>query len=441
MGWLYQAAFALTLLLAGPFLLVLRGRHYLPSLGGRLGLGLGRRIGRSHAGGLWIHAVSVGEVAVAATLARALPVDLPLVVTTVTPTGQERAEKALAGRAAVVYLPFDLAPSIQRFLEAARPRALLLVEGDYWPLLLRELARREVPVWVVNGRISDRTFPRLRLLCRLVHPLLFARVFRFGVQTALDRTRLLALGVPAERVEITGNLKFEAPAPPPLPELEMTIARLAGTRPLLLAGSTMPGEEESVLEAFALAGGPTEALLVIAPRHPERFDLVFARSCERFPGAVRRSSAASAADAGSALPPVVLLDSLGELATLYALARGAFIGGTLTGTGGHNPIEAARCGVPVVAGPSMSNFREIAESFDRASAWARATDAAELGKIWRRWLLDPEAAAEVGRRARDLVAANRGALERTIQLLAPLLLQLQTDVARASVAETVRTAE
>lgn len=421
MWWLYQALVALALVGAGPFLLARRGRHYFATLPGRLGrpappaqvqvVGGGR-------GGLWIHAVSVGEVAVAATLARALPAELPLVVTTITPTGQARARALFAGRAAVAYHPFELGFALRRFLDRFEPRALVLTEGDLWPLALRAAERRRLPVAVVNGRVSDRTFPRLARLRRLVGPLLFERVARFGVQTAVDRDRLLALGVPAGRVTVTGNLKFEAPPPPARPDLERRIRELAAGRPVLVAGSTMAGEEGAVLEAFAAAGGGERALLVLAPRHPERFAAVAELAAARFPGAVRRSAPRRAGER----PPVVLLDTLGELAALYRSARGAFVGGTLVPTGGHNPIEAARSAVPVAVGPSMENFREIAAVFDAAGAWRRIVEAGELASVFRQWLDDPGAAAELGRRGAELVAAHRGALERTRAMLEPLLL-------------------
>jgi 3-deoxy-D-manno-octulosonic-acid transferase len=266
---------ALAMALAGPVLLLRRGRHYWTTLPRRL---LGeRRIAtslperRPAARPLWLHAVSVGEVGVAATLARALPPDLPLVVTTVTPTGQERAQALFRERAEVAYLPFDLDLSLGRFFRRLRPRALVLIEGDYWPLLLRRCRDRGLPVAVINGRLSDRSFPRLAWLARraprLLSPLL-TPVERFGVQTAADRDRLLALGVPAGKVMVTGNLKFETPEPAAKPALEAKLAELAGGRPILVAGSTMGGEEEAVVDAFLGAGGGTRAFLLLAPRHP-----------------------------------------------------------------------------------------------------------------------------------------------------------------------------
>ena len=451
----YQALLALALLVAAPVLLARRGRHYLETLPGRLGRAPGGPATAEPP--LWLHAVSVGEAGVAATLARALPAELPLVVTTITPTGQERARAALAGRARIGYLPFDLGFAVGRFFRRARPRALVLVEGDYWPLVLREARRRGLPVAVVNGRVGDATFRRLRRLRRLLGPRfawLFGGVARFGVQSAADRDRLLALGVPAERVTVTGNLKFESPEPPRLPQLEAAVRALAGGRPVLVAGSTMAGEEERVLVAFAAAGGGAQALLVLAPRHPERWDEAARRVAEAGLPLVRRSDLGDpqgvpAAGAGTgpapgsptaagapprrpgaaADPPpaVLLLDSLGELAGLYRAATGAFVGGTLLPTGGHNPLEPARFGLPVVVGPSMENFRQIAEDFDRAGAWERASDAAELGRVWRRWLDDPAAARAVGERAAGLVEAHRGALGKTLALLREAMPEVLAD--------------
>jgi len=414
--WLfYQLAAGIVLLAAGPFLLARRGGHYLPTLSGRLGRAPGPGAMPAPApGALWIHAVSVGEVGVAAALARALPPELPLLVTTVTPTGQEQARKAFAGRAGVAYLPFDLGFAVRRFFRRHQPRALILVEGDYWPLVLREARRRGLPIAVVNGRVGDRSFRRMRRLRPLLGPL-FAGVGRFGVQSAEDRDRLVALGVDPGRVAVTGNLKYESPEPARKPELEAALTTLAAGRPILLAGSTMAQEEAMVLGAFRAAGGGERALLVLAPRHPERWNEVDALLHSRGESAVRRTALASPERPGR--PSVVLLDSLGELAGLYRLAAAAFIGGTLVPTGGHNPLEAARFGVPLAVGPSMHNFREMAEAFDRAAAWRRVRDAGELGAVWREQLEDPESGRATGERALRLVEASRGALGRTVEML------------------------
>ncbi|HWM91617.1 MAG TPA: 3-deoxy-D-manno-octulosonic acid transferase [Thermoanaerobaculia bacterium] len=430
---LYQLAAGAALLTAGPFLLIRRGSHYLPTLAGRLGSSAAAASGTSSRGGfLWIHAVSVGEVAVAATLVKALPADLPLLITTVTPTGQERAKTLFRDRAEVAYLPFDLGFAVRRFFDRYHPRALVLVEGDYWPLVLSEAKHRGLPVSVVNGRVGDRSFGRMRKLKPLLG-YLFSRVDRFGVQSAEDRDRLLSLGVPADRITVTGNLKYESPEPAVKPDLEAQIRALATGRPILLAGSTMAEEEEQVLDAFERIGGE-RALLLIAPRHPERWDEVDALLRARGVNAVRRTGipdSLSPAQAGERAgergdginprPDVVLLDSLGELAGLYRIAAGAFIGGTLVPKGGHNPLEPARFGVPVAVGPSMHNFRDMAERFDRAGAWRRVADAGELAAVWGEWLGNPEAAREQGGRALQLLEENRGALGRTLELLEPVL--------------------
>ncbi len=419
---LYQLAVGAALVVAGPVLLVRRGSHYLPTVLGRLGQP--NRMDRTartegSQGALWLHAVSVGEVGVAATLARALPAEIPLLVTTVTPTGQERARAAFAGRAEVAYLPFDLGFAVRRFFRRHQPRALLLVEGDYWPLLLREARRRGLAAAVVNGRVGDRSFHRMRRLRRWLGPL-FNGVDRFGVQSGQDRERLAALGIDPRRISVTGNLKYESPEPPRKPELEAALRQRAGERALLVAGSTMAGEEEPVLEAFLQAGGGERSLLVLAPRHPERWDEVEALLRSRRVDFVRRSALTPAAAAPSR-PAVVLLDSLGELAGLYRLATAAFIGGTLVPTGGHNPLEAAHFGVPLAVGPSMHNFRDMAAAFDRAGAWRRVRDAGELAAAWREWLDDPAAGRETGERALRLVEENRGALKRTLEMLAEVL--------------------
>jgi 3-deoxy-D-manno-octulosonic-acid transferase len=460
--WLiYEAGLGLALLIAGPFLLARRARHYLPTLAGRLGGAgsAGELDPGPMAGGLWLHAVSVGEVGVAATLVRALPPELPLLVTTVTPTGQALARRAFAGRARVAYLPFDLRPAVARFWRRFTPAALVLVEGDYWPLLLREARRHALPVAVINGRVGDRSFRRMRRVRPLAR-FLFSGIERFGVQSAEDGGRLQALGVDPARLTVTGNLKFETPEPRANPDLAAALDRLAGGRPVVIAGSTMPGEDEQVLTAFAALGGGRRALLVLAPRHPERWDdveillaasglTVVRRSRLPVPaartvpasadaaanGASRRGDEEAAVAARAAVsdsteeaargaPDVLLLDSMGELAALFRQAAAAFIGGTLVGTGGHNPLEAARYGIPIAVGPSMQNFRDMAERFDAAGAWRRVADGAELGRVWGEWLADPTAARARGESAAALVLENRGALARTLEMLAPILARI-----------------
>lgn len=415
MWLLYQAVVGLAFALLGPFLWWKRRRHYDRNLLGQRMGGTGVPTAR---GALWLHAISVGEVSVAATLARALPSGLPLLVTTVTPTGQARARALLGGRAEVAYLPFDLGFAVNRFFRRHDPAALVLVEGDYWPLVLRRARRRGLPVTVINGRVSDRTFPRLRRLRGWLSPLLDP-VGHFAMQTAEDRDRLLALGVPSSKISVTGNLKFDSSPQPPKPELEERVLALAAGKPILVAGSTMPGEEQAVLEAWTRsAEAPSKRhFLVLAPRHPERWDEVWELLRQSGIGATRRSHA----DGADAPAAAFLLDSLGELAGLYSLAQAAFIGGTLVPTGGHNPLEPAAFEVPVLVGPHMENFRQIAESFDAQGAWRRVASAAELSDVLAEWLAHPEAARRLGQRGREALDAHRGATQRTLAVLETIL--------------------
>lgn len=412
----YQILYGLLALLLAPWLVLWRGKHYLSSLAPRLG-----RIPESSRRTQWIHAVSVGEVGVAASLIPILPSDRPLAVSTVTPSGQERARKLFAG-ASVTYLPFELGFAVRRFFDRLDPASLILCEGDYWPLVLREVRRRGVRAVVVNGRVSERSFRRMMLIRRLVAPLL-EPIAGFAVQTELDGERLRQLGVAAHRITVTGNLKFETGVPAELPDLARAVRRLAGGRPILVAGSTMRGEEEQVVEAFERLGGGDRALLILAPRHPERWPRVVAALSKSPLSVIKRSDldldldvGAGAKDGGER-PDLLVLDSLGELAAVYAWAAATFIGGTLVPTGGHNPIEAACHGAAIAAGPSMENFREIAERFDEEDAWRRVESSADLGRVWDEWLARPELAAQVGQRAARLTEASQGALAKTRRFL------------------------
>ena len=425
---LYQTAFLLLLLPAAPLMALRRGGrrldHYLPTLHGRAALGTEpvKDLPR-----LWIHAVSVGEVGVAATLARRLPPDLPLVVTTVTPTGQAHARRLFAAHAfenrdvAVTYMPFDLGPPVGRFLRRFRPRALILTEGDYWPYTLARVRRSGLPILVANGRVSERAFRRQKRLGP-INRLFYGPIDLFAVQTEQDRERLIHLGAEASKVHVAGNVKFDSEAADPKPAVEKALDAAAGGRAILIAGSTMDGEETAVLKAFRHAGGGERALLVLVPRHPERWDAVAELLASAGLPFVRRSAFSDApTQCVDGSPAVVLLDSLGELAAVYRVADAAFIGGTLVPTGGHNPLEAAVFATPIVVGPSMFNFAEIAAAFDHDEAWERADDAEQLGDIWRRWLEDPAAARAVGARAGAVIERHRGAATKTATLFAPFL--------------------
>lgn len=379
-------------------------------------------------------------------------------VTTVTPTGQAAARKLFepltaAGRSVVVtYLPFDLGLLVGRFLDRYAPRALVLFESELWPLLLRDCRRRSIPVAVLNARISDRGYGRMKRAGRLYRRFLLDPLGRLGAQSPQDEERLLSLGARPARTSLTGNLKFDTPEPVPVAGLEHALRELAAGRPILVAGSTMPDEEPIVLDAFERLD--RETLLVLAPRHPERFDEVWRMVEERSLNAVRRSGmtipqpaatpptespacgtpgAVGSPNAGQTgseagepserdrLSRVVLLDSLGELAAIYRLGAAAFIGGTLVPTGGHNPIEAARFGVPVIVGPSMENFRRIAHDLEAADGLTLAADGEALTEAWRRLLDRPDEAAEQGGRGLAIIDRNRGAVGRSVELLSQLV--------------------
>lgn len=412
MWFLYQILYAAALIVVAPWMLLRRGLATFRVAGERLG----HFRAASQLESLWIHAVSVGEVGVAGTLLAALPSSLPVVLTTVTPTGQQRARARWDSRARVTYLPFEFGFAIRRFVRRFDPVGLINVEGDLWPMVLRAAKRIHLPVVVVNGRIGDRSYRRMERLRGLLGPIL-GPIDLFAVQSERDAQRLGQLGVDRARIVVTGNLKFDTEEPAAKPELEAALRRLAGNRPILVAGSTMAGEDDHVLDAFERAGGGQAALLVLAPRHPERWDEVARRLERRQLAYTRRSEMSQAGEP----PAVVLLDTLGELAALYRVARGAFIGGTLVPTGGHNPLEAMRFGVPVAVGPSMENFRDMADLFDEEGAWRRVSGDDELASTWSRWIDSEVAARQDGAPARALIETNRGALQRTLQALHPIL--------------------
>lgn len=416
---IYQVAFVFAILLTAPVLLVRRGRSSFEVLMGRLGKTGSKREGTVLGGAsrpVWLHAVSVGEVGIVKVIIKHLPSDLPVLVTTLTPTGYAQARATLQGRAEVSYLPFDLGFPIRSFLRQWNPRSLILVGGDYWPLLCQKVTHWGVPIVVVNGKIGERTFVRMKRLGRATKAMLSSVAF-FGVQANDDRDRFCSFGVSEERVEVTGNLGFYSADSANEADLALALESLRNGRPLIVAASTVEGEEEVVLRAFALARrNGQEGLLVLAPRHPERWDRVANLLNSRgFPW-LRRSDLLSPGET-RVLPSVILLDSLGELPTVYRCSRGVFVGGSLVRAGGQDPRPAARCGRPIVVGPSMENFISVAEALDRLAGWTRVCDAVELGEIWCRWIEDPSADSEKASRAMEIVKLGDVALTQTMSLL------------------------
>jgi 3-deoxy-D-manno-octulosonic-acid transferase len=411
----YEVLLYLVLLAALPWFLltgVLRGK-YLANLPQRLGHY--RHAAREH--DLWIHAVSVGEAMAAkpvVDLVRARRPETSIVITTTTVTGQTQARRLFAD-VTITYFPFDFAFAVRRFLRHHRPRAFVTMETEIWPNTIRICREQNISMLLANGRISDRSFPRYRAVRALLAPLL-RHYERILVREQTDLDRFVAMGAPAERVEVVGNVKFDyEPDDTPL-EIGTMLERLIGGRPVLILGSTMEGEPEAFLPELEALLSRRRAFVIIAPRKPQRFEMVaglLATSSLRF---VRRSEIerAGAAD-------VLLLDTLGELARLYRYATVAFIGGTLTPRGGHNPIEAAAVGVPVCFGPSMSNFREIAEQFVRNGAARQLESAAAVVAFAAELFDDAAMARELGTRARETVERNRGASARTAERILEIL--------------------
>jgi 3-deoxy-D-manno-octulosonic-acid transferase len=419
---LYNVVLGLAFALSAPFYLW-KGRgdgKYLKTLRERFG-----RLPAGVAGetpSVWIHAVSVGEVLAARTLIEPLKRRFPgrrVIVSTTTMTGNQVARASLKGHDALFFTPFDFPGPSRAALEATRAELLLLVETELWPNLIRQARRRGTRVALVNGRISPRSFPRYRAIRAFLRPVL-AQVDLFLMQGAPHAERIRAMGADPARVSVPGNLKFDAlDVPPPGPELAAFFGAAAG-RPLIVAGSTVEGEEAPVLHAYARlrAAFPTLAL-AIAPRHPERFDAV-PPIAESLGLRCRRRSAAfdprPLADA-----EVLLLDSLGELASAYSYATVAFVGGSLVERGGHNVLEAAAWSRAVVVGPHMENFQEIADEFLRAQALVQVQDVDGLAIQLERLLKDEPARRVLGERAAALVETNRGALQRTVNALAELV--------------------
>ena len=420
---LYRVLSVLALIAYSPYALVRSalGRRRLGDIRGRLGLAPYPDLD----GGIWVHAVSVGEVGAACNLLAALTQKLPgarLGLSVTTAAGLEAARRVAGESIAVFSFPLDLAGPVEKALSAVRPGLIVLTETELWPLVLERARARGVPVALVNGRISDRSFRRYLLLRGWFRRVL-GNVSLFAMQTEEDARRIERLGARPERILVTGNIKYDlAPAPPFADAARLTCA--AAGRPILVAASTGEGEEQMVLEAWK--GLDPRPLLVLAPRRPERFDGV-ARLIESSGfTVVRRSTPDPAATNHKSQITtheslVYLLDSIGELASLYGEAFLAFLGGSLIATGGHNPIEAWAQGVAVLVGPNTGNFREITRAGQRLGILECVADTRELGRAFDRAVRDPAAATARGDRARRFVAESRGAAASTADSVAGLL--------------------
>jgi 3-deoxy-D-manno-octulosonic-acid transferase len=392
------------------------------------------------AGCIWLHAVSVGEVLAALPLARKLKDTFPgrpLLISTVTVTGQKVARERFDFADGIFYFPFDWAWVVRRVLRAIKPACIVVVETEIWPNFLREARRAGASVIFANGRISERSFRRhqralntLGFVLRGFYKSVLSNASLFLMQSEGDAQRVLALGAPPDRVMVTGNIKYDSQVPPENPIetwLANSVAR-QGRRPLIVAGSVTSGEEPLVLIAFGvLQGQMPNALLVLAPRKPDRFDAAARHIEESQRAFVRRSQIdlARSADANTEVftpgASVFLLDSIGELAGLYRLADAVFVGGSLVPAGGHNILEPAGFAKPPLFGPSMENFQSVAAMFLARGAARQVENPEDLGVAWIELIQGKEQGDRMGEIARALVEENRGATDRTIQEILKIL--------------------
>ncbi|MCG6871993.1 MAG: lipid IV(A) 3-deoxy-D-manno-octulosonic acid transferase [Gammaproteobacteria bacterium] len=371
---------------------------------------------------IWVHAVSVGEVRAATPLVEALlEAGYPVYLTTVTPTGSSQVQTLFGTRVSHSYLPYDIPPAIHRFLNAVRPRLAVIMETEIWPNLFFACRERGVALLVANVRISDRSYVAYRRLRRFIAQTL-AQVDLFAAQSQRDADRVMDLGAPRDRVHVTGNIKFELDFPASLRESALGLRRDWGThRPVWIAASIHEGEEAAILDCLArVRHVHPGALGVLVPRRPERFSAL-AQACRRAGETVVMRSAG-----GGPLDPQVSVyigDTIGELPLQYAAADVAFVGGSLTPVGGHNVLEACALGRPVLFGPHMENFREIAELVLEAGAGVQLRDAGELLAGLLDFLGDAERRDRVGRAGEALIEAHRGALAQTRGAIERLLVR------------------
>jgi 3-deoxy-D-manno-octulosonic-acid transferase len=371
---------------------------------------------------IWVHAVSVGEVRSAAPLVAELVVRYPehrIVVTTMTPTGSQQVRDLFGERVSHCYVPYDFPDAVRRFLDRIRPEVAIVAETEFWPNIFAECGRRAIPLLLVNGRVSQASL-RGYLRVPNVTRTMLASADLLCAQTPVDAQRLRNLGADPKLVHVTGNLKFDVELPHELlAEARALRDRWGRARPVWIAASTHGGEERKVLAAFrALAQRYPEILLVLVPRHPERFGAV-ARLCRR-----RGFEVALRSRTPGALPPgteVLVGDTMGELQRLYAAADVAFIGGSLVPNGGHNLLEAAALGKPVIFGQHMFNFAEIAQLTLERGAGVQVNNGQELLETLTEFFADADKRDRAGEAGRKLVEENRGALQRTMRLLEPLL--------------------
>jgi 3-deoxy-D-manno-octulosonic-acid transferase len=417
----YTLLFSIGLVLTAPYYLWrLRGRiTRWADWRERLGW-LPESFKQTEPGAVWIHAVSVGETIAVVPLVKAIRENFPEVkifLSHTTPAGREACENRLPDLAGQFYLPLDWPWAVRRAIGRIRPAALLIVETELWPNLLRAAHERGTRVALVNARLSERSYGRYRLAARFMRRVL-GTVDWIGAQTPADAERLLTLGARPESLTVAGNLKFDG-RPPELSPLSRSLGRAlreAGRGPVMIAASTMPGEEEKVLKAWdGIRRRSPQATLILAPRHPARFDSV-AGTLKHLKFVRRTDFELDSAGLPNQIAEaeVLLLDTIGELAGLFELADVVFIGGSLVVAGGHNLLEPAFWAKPILFGPHMENFRDAAEIFVKAGGAFRVRDEMELANKALQLFGDPKMREEAGRRAKEALDEGSGATRRTM---------------------------
>ena len=366
---------------------------------------------------LWVHAVSVGEVQAAIPLIRALRARFPLldiVVTTTTLTGSERVQASLAQDVRHYYAPYDLPGAVRRFLDHIQPQLLVVMETEWWPNIFHGCHARNIPIVLANVRLSQRSAAGYARVRGLTTPML-SKVSAIAAQTRQDAERLLQLGAGAQRIQVTGSVKFDIKLPASLREEAAVLRRSWGVeRAVWIAASTHEGEEKYILDAFdAVKRTIPAALLVLVPRHPERFGKVAALCARRGYTTVLRSEQRAC----GAQTEVFIGDSMGELNLFYAAADVAFVGGSLVPTGGHNLLEPAALGIATITGPFMHNFEEITRMLREEGAVRQIDNTDQLSGAVIAYLQDANLRHAAGEKGRALVERNRGALDKLMQIV------------------------
>ena len=424
---IYNLLLALALLASAPYWLVrlLRQGKYREGVWNRLGM-LPPHLRSLAAAGkpvIWVHAVSVGEILAVAGLIEEMRkrfAGYAIAISTTTGTGYKLAGGRF-GAENVFFFPLDLSFAVQRYMRLLRPKLVVLAETEFWPNFLRIARRSGAAVAVVNARISDRSYPRYRKFRSLLRVVLRS-VDCFLAQTEEDARRLAGIGAEPGRIQIAGNLKFDAAAPAAKPEAGQLLARLQeiSAGPIAVVGSTVEGEEQMLMATLrAILERHPRALVILAPRHKERFDAVAGLLGNFGIAFTRRSYPEWPRNVNSG--SILLLDTIGELASIYGLAYVAFVGGSLVPRGGHNILEPAAFGIPILVGPHTENFRDIVQKFVVGGGVLVVRDQHELQSALLRLLADPLERKQLGERALGALKANQGATERTLAELEKLL--------------------